>query len=246
MAPRVRAKIVLGNRARPTLHRIRGAIDPRDKREDDIGGWGIASELCQRHHPRGPSDPRLCVIVSHPAQGRSGEGRTVFWLGDAALAAPRTTTGPPAASPRSSTPGGEPAYSNRRQQVGTDSLMSRAQSWPPDPIADNQLLPAPWVRDHHRIRALAHPGIRFFSDACLTSSPHVGFVTRSLNRCHRRTVAIARVHDSDMRSERDARRPNAASQPFAPRCHDRGRRFGADTFNTSICSIRDDGHRIRV
>ncbi len=84
-----------------------------------------ALPLSQHHHPRGPWDPRLCVIVSVPDRG--GAARAVpLLLGDAALAAPRTTTGPPAASPRSSTPGGEPAYADRRQQGGTDSLMSRA------------------------------------------------------------------------------------------------------------------------
>jgi hypothetical protein len=84
-----------------------------------------ALPLSQHHHPRGPWDPRLCVIVSVPDRG--GAARAVpLLLGDAALAAPRTTTGPPAASPRSSMPGGEPAYADRRQQGGTDSLMSRA------------------------------------------------------------------------------------------------------------------------
>jgi hypothetical protein len=100
----------------PTTHRTRGAMGPRDKREDNTCGCGVAVALHEHRSPRGPSDPRLCVIVSAPAGAeRRGPYRCNF--GDAALAVPRTTTGLPAASPRSSTPGGEPAYSNRRQQT---------------------------------------------------------------------------------------------------------------------------------
>jgi hypothetical protein len=124
--------------------RPRGLMGPGDEPRDDIGGWGTASARTNTkplaiHRTRGFASSS----VSPSGAERRGPYRCKF--GDAALAAPRATTGPPAASPRSSTPGGEPAYADRRQQGGTDSLMSRAQSWPPDPIADNQLLPAPWV-----------------------------------------------------------------------------------------------------
>jgi hypothetical protein len=143
-------------------------MGPRTKSEDDTECGALNppphhSPSHQHNRPRGPTGPRLCVIVSVPRRG--GAARAVpLLLGDAALAAPRTTTGPPAASPRSSMPGGEPAYADRRQQGGTDSLMSRAAVVAP---GSNRRQPAlgcalgGQIRDGHKIRARQRAGITF-------------------------------------------------------------------------------------
>ena len=143
--------------------RTRGLMGPGHEARDDICGWGMASHSTNTtalaaHGTRGFASSS----VSPTGAERRGPYR--YKLGDAALAAPRTTTGPPAASPRSSMPGGEPAYADRRQQGGTDSLMSRAAVVAP---GSNRRQPAlvcalgSQIRDRHKIRSRRRAGITF-------------------------------------------------------------------------------------
>jgi hypothetical protein len=120
---------------------------------------------------------------------RRGPYRSKF--GDAALAAPRTTTGLPAASPRSSTPGGEPAYAYRRQQTWHGFADVSCPIVAPGPDRRQPALACALggqIRDEHRIRSRPRAGIdpRAIRIAALifppSPSPHTnaehGFATR--------------------------------------------------------------------
>ena len=119
--PRIAKDVVLRSPCSHHGRHARGTMGPGHEARDDICGCG-RSRACTpptRSAPRsfGPGVLRHSPSCPCNEAGAGRQGPYHCTFGDAAPAVPHASNGLPAASPRSSKPGGEPAYADRWQQT---------------------------------------------------------------------------------------------------------------------------------